>query len=216
MTRSPLASLSLALKDDPLSPFDLRRTLERQRIGRAYGLAQEIAPWCSGAKRLLDVGCGSGYVAYHLGATLGCPVLGVDVTPQTQAPIAYQQFDGCTLPFADGSFDAATCTFVLHHSQDAPALLTEMARVLSDKGTLVLYEDLPDTSWDRWFCRRHDERWRSRTGPCTFRSADEWATLCERSGFSLRSCVKISRLRDFTHPVRRCQIIAEGRPASRV
>ncbi len=167
-----------------------------------------IAPWCADASRIVDVGCGTGFVSYHLGATLDCEVIGVDITPKTIAPIDYRPFDGRWLPFTDASFDAAICTFVLHHSQDAPSLLKEMHRLVRPGGALVVYEDLPTTSWDRLVCRLHDRRWRSRTGPCHFRAAREWAALCTDTGFALRSHTTLSRFRDFTHPVQRCQLVA--------
>lgn len=208
MTSASLAPNALPLADDPLSPFSLPKSFERQRIGRAYNLAQEIAPYCADATRIVDVGCGTGFVSYHLGATLDCEVVGADIAPAARAPIDYRRFDGRWLPFTDASFDAAICTFVLHHSQDAPGLLREMHRVVRPGGTLILYEDLPTTSWDRLFCRLHDRRWRARTGPCHFRSAHEWTSLCTDTGFAPRSQTVISRFRDFTHPVQRCQLVA--------
>lgn len=42
------------------------------------------------------------------------------------------------LPFADGAFDTVVSVRVLHHAEDLPALMREIARVLAPGGTYVL------------------------------------------------------------------------------
>ena len=42
------------------------------------------------------------------------------------------------LPFADGAFDTVISVRVLHHAEDLPALMQEIARVLAPGGTYVL------------------------------------------------------------------------------
>ena len=48
------------------------------------------------------------------------------------------EFDGRTIPFDDGTFDAVTFVDVLHHTDDATVLLREAARVAS---TAVVIKD---------------------------------------------------------------------------
>jgi len=169
----------------------------------AYDMAKEIALYVPGARRVLDVGCGSGYIAHHLSAMLGASVTGTDVGAQAEAPIAYQRFDGRALPFADGSFDVVLFCYVLHHARDAAALLAEARRVLAPGGRLVIYEDTPRTALDRLLCLRHERQWLRRTGPCTFRRDGAWRELFAGLGFMVRAARSLSRLRDPTYPVAR-------------
>jgi SAM-dependent methyltransferase len=92
------------------------------------------------ARRLLDVGTGSGVVAR---AAAGCSVV-VGVDPSFEmARVARQS--GVTrvaaagapgLPFGCGSFDRVTAGFVLSHVAECDAALRDMARVLGAGGLL--------------------------------------------------------------------------------
>lgn len=41
---------------------------------------------------------------------------------------------------------------LLHHAQNVPIVLNEMRRVLRDGGPAIIYEDIPQTFWDRGVC----------------------------------------------------------------
>src|SRR6185295_1299762 len=56
-----------------------RRSRRRRKVGRAYDMAREIARAIPAASRVLDVGCGNGFIAHHLTATLGTNVVGIDL-----------------------------------------------------------------------------------------------------------------------------------------
>jgi len=178
----------------------------------AYDMAKEIAQYVPGARRVLDVGCGSGFIAHHLSAMLGAPVTGTDVGDRAEAPIAYQRFDGRALPFADGAFDVVLFCYVLHHASDARALLAEARRVLKPDGRLVIYEDTPRSLIDRLLCRRHERQWLHRTGPCTFRRDGAWRELFDALGLFVRAARALSRLRDLTYPVARSLYVLSPRP----
>src|SRR5678816_1759754 len=57
-----------------------RRELRRRKVGRAYDMALEIARAIPYGSRVLDVGCGNGYIAHHLSALLGTTVAGIDLS----------------------------------------------------------------------------------------------------------------------------------------
>jgi ubiquinone/menaquinone biosynthesis C-methylase UbiE len=173
-------------------------------------MALEIARLLPPRASVLDVGCGSGFIAHHLAAMLGS-VIGVDLGAATEAPIEYRQFDGNHLPVADGAVDSAILCYVLHHAENVEALLSELRRVLSNGGLVVIYEDIPRTRWDRLVCLTHDRKWRARTGPCTFRSAGEWRRVFNAAGFKVLGERQLSRWRNLAHPVsRRLFLLAEG------
>jgi len=181
-----------------------RRKLRRRHVAFAYDMAKEIANYLGRGQQVIDIGCGNGFIAHHLSALLATPVIGVDIFDQPEAPIAYGQFDGERLSaYADDSFDAALLCYVLHHCQDIEALLAEVARVVRPGGQVVIYEDLPTTSFDRLLCWRHDRAWRSRSGNSSFFDAETWPKIFSQAGFTLKRARGLSRLRDINHPVDR-------------
>ena len=180
-----------------------RRERRRRLVGRSYDMAAELARVLPRGARVLDVGCGSGFIAHHLSALLDAPVCGIDVRKQVDAPIDYAAFDGAHFPAADASFDAVLLCYVLHHAQDQPAFLHEVRRVLRRGGLVVVYEDIPEAAWDAAACRAHDHAWRGRTGPCTFRLWEDWRRVFNINGFEVLSVRRLSRWRNLTHPVRR-------------
>lgn len=180
-----------------------RRERRRRLVGRSYDMALEIARVLPPRSRVLDVGCGSGHIAHHLSALLGARVSGIDVRRSVDAPIDYASFDGLHFPAADASFDAVLLCYVLHHAQDQSAFMREVRRVLRGGGLVVVYEDIPESSWDAAACAVHDRAWRARTGPCTFRLWEGWRRVFSSSGFEVLSVRRLSRWRNLTHPVRR-------------
>jgi len=180
-----------------------RRERRRRKVGRAYDMALEIARVLPRGSEVLDVGCGNGFIAHHLSAMLGTAVLGIDLEKTTEAPIDYRKYDRVKFPTPDNSFDAVLLSYVLHHAQDVRVVLDEIKRVVRDGGFAIIYEDIPETWWDRFICSMHNLQWRNRTGPCTFRSESEWGALFASYGFEIVSERQLSRLRNLTHPVRR-------------
>lgn len=179
----------------------LTRSQRRRRIGRAYDMALEIAQVIPSKSRVLDVGCGRGFIAHHLSGILGTPVTGIDVGSTAEAAIDYRQFDGQHLAVPDESMDAVLCCYVLHHAQQINVIMNELRRVLTSGGLAVIYEDIPATWWDRLFCGIHNLKWRNRTGACTFYSETEWRTLFNAAGFAVVTERRLSRWRNFAHPV---------------
>lgn len=80
--------------------------------------------------RVLDVGCGDGLLTSFLARSRpDLQLVGVDVLVREGAHVPVDRFDGRTLPYPDGSFDAVLCVDVVHHAEDPEALLAEAARV---------------------------------------------------------------------------------------
>ena len=180
-----------------------RRERRRRKVGRAYDMALEIARMIPSSSTILDVGCGNGYIAHHLSAILGAHVLGIDLNQTTEAAIDFKRFDGRHFPARDQSIDAALFCYVLHHAQDLGAILSELRRVLRDHGSVLVYEDIPASPWDRVVCGIHNLKWRKRTGPCTFRQASDWRVEFSAAGFEIVSQRKLGRTRNLVHPVSR-------------
>lgn len=180
-----------------------RRERRRRKVGRAYDMALEVARVIPHSSRVLDVGCGNGYIAHHLSAMLDAAVVGIDLGDTTEAPIDYRPFNGTHFPVEDQSFDAILLCYVLHHAQNFDVVMGELRRGLRDGGRVVIYEDIPETWWDRLVCAIHNRKWRSRTGPCTFHSAHKWRLLFSSAGFEVVHERLLSRWRNLAHPVSR-------------
>ncbi len=180
-----------------------RRMRRRRLVGRSYDMALEIARVLSAGSDVLDVGCGSGFIAHHLTSILQSTVVGLDVDKNTNARINYLPYDGRHFPVKDRSFDAVLLCYVLHHAQNHRLVLDEVSRVLRDGGLAIIYEDIPKGRWDRFVCWTHNRQWRGRTGPCTFQLAQSWRTTFTSSGFEIISERPLSRWRNLAHPVSR-------------
>ncbi len=96
-------------------------------------------------RRVLDLGCGQGATLRHAGA--GSQAVGVDLfasrvrfaAGEVPGP-AFLVGSGERLPFADGAFDHVVIRDVIHHLDDAPAVLAECRRVLCAGGRLDVLE----------------------------------------------------------------------------
>ncbi len=93
--------------------------------------------WNPAHARVLDVGGGTGIIAQALKDLFGVAhVTSVDIEDRflKTLDIETRVYDGVTLPFADGSFDCATFSNVLHHVPPAvrPGLMRECRRVVGN------------------------------------------------------------------------------------
>ena len=184
-------------------------------------MALEVAGMIPRHSRVLDVGCGNGFIAHHLAALLGASVTGIDLGKTAEAAIDYVRFDSATFPVENHSFDAVLFCYVLHHAQDCRAILSEVRRTLRPGGLVVVYEDIPRRQWDRVVCAIHDRKWRGRTGRCTFQLEEEWRETFAEAGFQVSRTRRLSRWRNLAHPVSRQLFTLElsgqqARPAGRL
>jgi len=103
--------------------------------------------------RILDVACGTGAVALELVRQFGCSVVGVDqssaMLAEAQRRVAHagkservelRAGRAEELPFANGSFDGLTFTYLLRYVDDPAATLRELARVVRPGGRIASLE----------------------------------------------------------------------------
>ena len=104
--------------------------------------------------RLLDIGCGIGG-ASRMAAMTGAAVTGIDLTPEfvdTARVLSdrvglgdrteFLATAGESMPFDDGSFDAAVMVHVGMNVPDKTAVFAEVHRVLRPGGAFALYEQV--------------------------------------------------------------------------
>jgi len=119
---------------------------------RVYGhrcrwTARKLMPMIKPTDRILDVGAGDCRLDVLLQDKVGCEVVPVDVEDFNETDLPLMMFDGKRLPFADASFDAVLLIFVLHHAEDAKAVLAEASRV--SRRSVIVFEDVTSNLWDR-------------------------------------------------------------------
>jgi len=107
------------------------------RVDKAYDLVK-------GGSRFLDVGCGSGSLAFLVKSRFE-EVYGVDISPTAvknaeKLGIKAQKVDlnEEKLPFKDGFFDWVTCLDVIEHVFEPELLVSELSRVTKKGGYTIL------------------------------------------------------------------------------
>jgi ubiquinone/menaquinone biosynthesis C-methylase UbiE len=100
-------------------------------------------------------------------------------------PIERAGLDGQSLPFADGTFDAALTTYTMCTVPDPGAALRELRRVLKPGGTLHFLEHglAPDPKVQKWQ-RRLDPLERRLFGGCEF--SRPIVELVRSAGFTVK------------------------------
>ena len=106
-------------------------------------------------KKCLDVGTGTGEIAFHVARTAGdgSEIIGLDLTPamlelakrkepelNLPVKIEWVQGDALKLPYADDSFDLVTSGYMLRNVTDILGAVSEMHRVLAPGGKVIVAE----------------------------------------------------------------------------
>jgi SAM-dependent methyltransferase len=114
----------------------------------------EALPLLPGGARILELGAGDGWQANEL-ARAGFQVTAVDVGPPSSdvQHFPVSRYDGRSLPFEAGSFDAIYSSNVLEHVADFGAIQREVARVLRPGGHAV--HCVPSAGWRFWTTAGH-------------------------------------------------------------
>ncbi|MFT4055709.1 MAG: class I SAM-dependent methyltransferase [Novosphingobium sp.] len=156
---------------------------------------------------VLDLGCGGGHVSYaiapHVAKVVACDLsrsmldaVAAEALRRGIPTIDTRQAAAEALPFADGSFDAATCRMSAHHWQDLDAGLREAWRVLK-RGSPAIFIDVvspEDPILDTHL--QAVELLRDRSHVRDYR-VTEWAAALGRAGFAIDRAVTHSLPMEF-------------------
>lgn len=192
-------------------------------IRRAVGLAR-------GRDRLLELGCGYGFVLSTLEEKAGFDrVFGADLSRPSlhsasgrlagRVPLA--QVDAASPPFRAGIFDAICITEVLEHVPDPPGILRAAAALLAPGGVLVVTapnEALINRLKD---LLRRTGLWRLFFGPyeAAERMEDEWhlhsADRACLEGWVREAGLELQRLRGLPFRLLPTRYLAVAAPSAR-
>ena len=110
----------------------------------AHGGHAKLLALVGSGRRVLDVGCSSGYLARPLVAR-GCSVVGLEldadaaeVAREVCEEVLVGDVETMELPFEPGSFDVVLCGDLIEHLRDPEAFLVRMRPLLRAGGQLVL------------------------------------------------------------------------------
>jgi ubiquinone/menaquinone biosynthesis C-methylase UbiE len=131
---------------------------------RAKLIGRYLAP----GSPVIDCGCGEGAYVYELMRRYSVDCVGIEHMPEKVARASLNpavasrviQADIEQIPFEDGQFDVAIVNEVLEHVPSEAKALTEIHRVLSTGGKLIVM------SPNRWYpFESHGVRWKSTKKP---------------------------------------------------
>jgi ubiquinone/menaquinone biosynthesis C-methylase UbiE len=145
--------------------------LHKEISDRVVELALDRVP---APRRVLDVGCGTGYVLRQLAGRLpkASEFLGVDAAPKmievarsasSDERLTFRHGTAERLPADEGGYDLVVSTTSFDHWTDQAAGLRECARALAPGGALVLTDQFSMLLWPTMVGSRHGKaRTRSR------------------------------------------------------
>jgi len=155
-------------------------------------------------QRVLDIGCGSGYIAETVQAHTGAKVDGINVSPEQIATARdHAERSGKLgkvldfqvasmndrLPYDDNSFDAVYIMQAICYVHDPVALMKEVKRVLKPSG---IFSDLSIVTLDNYNPNNKTQHKMMKNAQrvsvvTTFRPAKVYENACEVNGFKVKT-----------------------------
>lgn len=145
--------------------------------------------------RLLDIGCGIGYVAKTVQALYPKSVLyGIDISQQVidtaikqdaSKKIHFKVGNEINIPYADHTFDFAVCRFSIHHYPQMIQHLKEVHRILENNGTYLIIDVVPDAGlYDQYLNDIH-VKVEPDSGHVKFYTLNEYEDILNQSDFNM-------------------------------
>jgi ubiquinone/menaquinone biosynthesis C-methylase UbiE len=148
---------------------------------------------------ILDLGCGDQPQAYIFATQATCSIVGLDFSefglklasdrataigyPGTFTPVLG---NALSLPFEDGTFDAAVHSMTLEHIDNPPQAIAEVARVLKKGGKLFVYtvnsRHILRGIYEKLFPSHYEAMCHSKEGAFTMEQLCSWF---EKSGLDV-------------------------------
>ncbi len=152
-------------------------------------------------KKLLDIGCGTGYLINMLSKEYEAEFTGIDLSPEMikQAKgknignAIFVEGKSDELPFEENTFDVVTCSQSFHHYPETNKPMQEVKRVLKPGGLYILSDTgvgpfkMVGVKLDDFLYRHF-----SNTGDCNISYMEKTMKDMERNGFMIVKAEKIT------------------------
>ena len=145
---------------------------------RVNVLAKKIAARLPENANIVDIGAGSGELAFELLALRpDIRISGFDIKKRRDAKIKIQTFDGKIIPKPDNAYDVAMLVDVVHHALNQQILLNEAMRLAP---VVVVKDHICKTKTDKILLEIMDyvgNRGHEVACDCLYHSQESWKTL---------------------------------------
>jgi 2-polyprenyl-3-methyl-5-hydroxy-6-metoxy-1,4-benzoquinol methylase len=130
------------------SSGDMSQEARLAKAEKIAGILQDARSDLLAGSLCLDLGCGIGVMANHLGLQ-GARVVGMELDwaliSQAPAQLSRVQGDALQLPFSDAVFDLVVCAQVYEHTGNPVQLVKQIKRVLKPGG--ICFFSGPNRLW---------------------------------------------------------------------
>lgn len=164
----------------------IRRNFSEKLLEWRYKLVESYLP---PETSVLDLGCGTGWVAKRIQERKRCDVKLVDVLDCNETDLDLKLYDGKNIPYPDNAFDTTLLLFVLHHTLNQYDILKEAARV--SRKRVIVVEDTPKNQVERLIDSSCDTLMSMEHGffnPANYKTIEEWQAIFNDLNFSLVDC----------------------------
>jgi len=172
----------------------------------------EIVEAVPHGSKVLDIGCGNGYLADLIAKNKKAKVTCVDIDDFNQTEIPTILFDGLNLPFPDGEFDIVILSYVLHHSEFQEELLSEAARVC--RGKIIIYEDETVAYGEELMAAAHSKIWNflsEQEGKVIYHSPKEWREIFSQNDLEVLKEKREWGIGSFVIPLKRAIFVLKNK-----
>ena len=152
-------------------------------------------------KKLLDIGCGTGYLINMLAKKQDAEFTGLDLSPEMIKQAKSKNIKNAIfvegksdeLSFNDNTFDIVTCSQSFHHYPETDKPMKEARRVLKQGGLYIL-SDTGVGPFKMLGVRLDDFLYRhfSNTGDCNISYMEKTIKDMERNGFMIVKAEKVT------------------------
>lgn len=156
--------------------FNLSSITSRYRANLVINIFER---WFKRGGKVLDVGSGTGVIAYMLKKRLGITIMTSDVKNYLLYDVPFVEIKNDKLPFQNNTFSVVLLIDVLHHigKLNQEQLIIESLRVAK---TVFIFESEPTFSGKVTDIILNKFHYGDLSTPLTFRNTHEWKQLLKR------------------------------------
>lgn len=147
--------------------------------------------------KILDLGTGSGYLSFPIAKKYpNISITGLDIVEKALEVnrlkandediknISFISYNGIDFPFDDSEFDMVISRYALHHFPDIQKSISEVSRVIKQKGFLFISDPTPNVNDNSRFVDEYMQL--KKDGHIKFYTKDEWIQICEKHGLQFK------------------------------